>query len=398
MTYRELLKLYKTGKLEGPEKEQLEKEIEKQDAISEYLFEESEFAGFEGGQLPPDPENEAQLKAIQKAVRRTLTRMALAVGAAVLALVTAGALLLPGIVDEFYYQPDDVVAKNPENEQLSIPRMSMDLAVFSELFLPGAFRDTVYAEGEGFGRYAISIPQMATMDGHHQTVNGRLVRGKLTLYDTDTLKVPASNVFTLPENIEHTNGLWDVEAGHWVSPWGGPEDAARQLETLEEDRYYLGFVSLQNVMDYEAFYRWYEQNEPSEGNAWCAVYTEADGVGLTENIGFLIRASGFCRDHEPEKYPYLSILSLKNPPDRGTEAQMRRHFLSLLDYQLENPKLARMLAPGQTPTPEMLSLIRAGVEEQGLRIYGFTVYARKAQLEKLLADPLVYTVYAQPAG
>ena len=35
MTYRELLKLYKQGKLEDSTKKQIEAEIEKQDAISE---------------------------------------------------------------------------------------------------------------------------------------------------------------------------------------------------------------------------------------------------------------------------------------------------------------------------------------------------------------------------
>ena len=40
MTYRELLKLYKQGKLEDSAKKQIEAEIEKQDAISEFLYEE----------------------------------------------------------------------------------------------------------------------------------------------------------------------------------------------------------------------------------------------------------------------------------------------------------------------------------------------------------------------
>ncbi len=43
MTYRELLKLYKQGKLEDSAKKQVEAEIEKQDAISElYMMMERE--------------------------------------------------------------------------------------------------------------------------------------------------------------------------------------------------------------------------------------------------------------------------------------------------------------------------------------------------------------------
>ena len=45
MTYRELLKLYKQGKLEDSTKKQIEAEIEKQDAISEFLYEEGAIPG-----------------------------------------------------------------------------------------------------------------------------------------------------------------------------------------------------------------------------------------------------------------------------------------------------------------------------------------------------------------
>ena len=42
MGYRELLDLYKNGRLDGSVKEQIEADIEKQEAISEYLFEQEE--------------------------------------------------------------------------------------------------------------------------------------------------------------------------------------------------------------------------------------------------------------------------------------------------------------------------------------------------------------------
>lgn len=397
MTYRELLELYKTGKLQGEEKEKLEREIEKQDAISEYLFEKTEVDGFEPESQTPDPENDAMLKAIQKSVRRTLRRMALTVGAAVLALVAAGSLLLPGLVDEFYYQPDDIVQQDTEYPNITLDRMSLDLSVWSELYLPGAYRDTVYSESEGFGRYSISIPDNYYLDNKQQTVNGRLVRGKLTLYDTDTLAVPTGNAFSMPSEVKGGGGLWDANADCWVNPWGaGVEDAAERVAELDDGAYYLGFVSLKNIMDYEAFYRWYESLEPEATSAWCAVYADEDGYSIQENIGFNFRESGFSRDYEPEKYPFLSILSSKNAPDKASEADMRRHFLSLLDYQLDHPEFGQLFAPGRTPTPEKLEDIRASVAENGIRTYGFALCTKKAELERLLKDPHVANLYAKP--
>ena len=113
MTYRELLKLYKQGKLEDSAKKQVEAEIEKQDAISEFLYEEgtipdfsdleSENAGklenkkcLTGQQNDQEDELNSQfIKQIQHSIRRAFIKMGLAVGAAVLAVVLCAVFILP---------------------------------------------------------------------------------------------------------------------------------------------------------------------------------------------------------------------------------------------------------------------------------------------------------------
>ena len=47
MTYKELLRLYKEGKLNEQQRQQIEQDIQRQDAISEYLYEEGEIPGME---------------------------------------------------------------------------------------------------------------------------------------------------------------------------------------------------------------------------------------------------------------------------------------------------------------------------------------------------------------
>ena len=42
MTYRELLELYKTGELELKQRKKVEKDIERQEAISDYLYEQED--------------------------------------------------------------------------------------------------------------------------------------------------------------------------------------------------------------------------------------------------------------------------------------------------------------------------------------------------------------------
>ena len=146
MTYRELLKLYKQGKLEDSAKKQVEAEIEKQDAISEFLYEEgtipdfsdleSENAGklenkkcLTGQQNDQEDELNSQfIKQIQHSIRRAFIKMGLAVGAAVLAVVLCAVFILPKAVSKFYYDPNEVAGKY---EEMITTRMELDLSVYS---------------------------------------------------------------------------------------------------------------------------------------------------------------------------------------------------------------------------------------------------------------------------
>ena len=76
MTYRELLKLYKQGKLEDSAKKQVEAEIEKQDAISEFLYEEGtipDFSDLESGQERFDDSINSRIPTVVFGARDELT-------------------------------------------------------------------------------------------------------------------------------------------------------------------------------------------------------------------------------------------------------------------------------------------------------------------------------------
>ena len=224
MTYRELLKLYKQGKLEDSAKKQVEAEIEKQDAISEFLYEEgtipdfsdleSENAGklenkkcLTGQQNDQEDELNSQfIKQIQHSIRRAFIKMGLAVGAAVLAVVLCAVFILPKAVSKFYYDPNEVAGKY---EEMITTRMELDLSVYSELFLPGNHRDQVNAVPRGYGEYDIVIPQTTSWTGRSTSVSGRLVRGKLTLYDNNILSRPIMQ-FYLPGD-EDAWAAWEVD-------------------------------------------------------------------------------------------------------------------------------------------------------------------------------------------
>ena len=113
MTYRELLKLYQEGKLDKAQTDEVEHAIEKQEAISEYLYEKEEIPGLEvlqgqekeevfvQGNDAESEEEQRFAKMIQKTIRRTFLKMGAIVGTGVLAVVLCVIFVLPQIVSAF---------------------------------------------------------------------------------------------------------------------------------------------------------------------------------------------------------------------------------------------------------------------------------------------------------
>lgn len=144
MTYRELLKLYQQGKLSAEDTTRIEAEIEKQDAISEYLCEESSipqleelFKKQESPLLQEDAKKEQDFALM---IHRSIRNAFLKLGAGVLALSVLILLFvqfaLPHLVSLFYYDPGEQIAKNTQ-------RMDLDLAVYTELTMPAQYRNNV---------------------------------------------------------------------------------------------------------------------------------------------------------------------------------------------------------------------------------------------------------------
>ena len=292
MTYRELLKLYQEGKLDEEQKQEVEQSVEKQEAISEYLYEKEEIPGLEAlhEEEAPDAmtkennagaeEEQRFVKMIQKTIRRTFLKMGAVIGAGVLAIVLCVIFVLPQVISAFYYNPNQVMGRNEEAGTITTDRMSLDLAVYSEMFQPGIYRGTVNAVSEGYGAYSISIPQVFSYDGRFTTVNGKLKRGKLTLYNTDVLKTPYGNTFVMPKEVEKytRTRFYDEETKEFWGPAGSAKEAYASIDELDDKAYYIAYGSLDELTGYADFYNWAKDRE-MDSNLWCAVYT-SDEEGI----------------------------------------------------------------------------------------------------------------------
>ena len=215
------------------QRKQVRQDIEKQDAISEYLFdnEEMEFeeqVEQDGGQttestdgsVPKDGQNvnivgaavpkdgqrthviegtvpkdghEAEFtKLIRRAIRRTFIKYGVITGVIVIGIVCFLVFALPKIQDAMYYDPNKIVGTEEGNKT---NQLSLDMSVYSELFLPENYRDSAAATGSGYGNYDIVINQTSSHNGIFEYVGGRITKNDMVLYNPNIVQKPFSNVF-----------------------------------------------------------------------------------------------------------------------------------------------------------------------------------------------------------
>lgn len=386
MTFRELLTQYKAGTLPEDQKNQVEAEIEKYEAISDYLYEDEPLSIPEKISAPDDkakPETDQFTKTIRSAIRRTFIRMGTVIGTVVLALVLAVIFVLPGVVSTFYYNPNEVVGTNSYGQEIN--RMSLDLTVFSELCLPDNQRDTVVAEDEGYGTYAITIPQTFSYGSALQTVSGKLEQGKLHLYAPQLLEMPAANVFVLPEDVE-----WPY---HGVGAAGSVDDALYKMDMIVMEKpydYYTAYISLAHPMDYETFYSTYQKNAQNCYNLWCGVYT---GNTSPDFLGF--RPESCCRPMawDQEAYPMLLLCDNQEEGNVRSAADQKTHFTSMLRYMKDNPQAMELFGTNNIIWEDVLNY----VEENGLQIYGFTICGTAEAIGNLVySDGMFAYAYLEP--
>lgn len=417
MTYRELLDLYKKGKLTEEEAARVKKDIERQEAISEYLCAAEEAldiplpdglaaiagagsAGSNGDADGGTDPAEDFAKTVNRSIRRAFRKLGVTVLVICLILILFVQFVLPGIVSSFYYDPGKIVGKT--DSDVGINQMSRDIAVYTELMLPGYGRDAVEVTDRGYGNYDINICQTTTLTDWFSDVSGKVERGKLTLYNNSLLRLPAMNIFKWADT-----GLYTVDPAKPLSSYLPEEEAemhrrisADDIAAMNKGEQYLAFVTLDRQMAYEDFAAWAEKNAES-GSIWCAARTSDDGY--PDNLGFYYGPDSFTsmvwdKEKYPNLFPWdtdLNADEVNNLMDKTkTEAFMKAHFTSLLRYMDDNEDFRNLL-----DTCHGLSSVTAGygemadyVEKNGLHIYGFALAIQKDDAEKLLQADNVYSL------
>lgn len=402
MKYSELIELYKKNELPEQQQKQIEYDIERQEAISEYLFEKDEAAAFN---LTDDADfAEADFtEKTNKSINRKFVKAGVISAAAAVAVILFIVFALPNIVSCFYYNPaKEVISHEADVNSDSFNRISTDFSVFSELALPGYFRDDVAVEKNGYGSYDIQINQTMSWTGNHTNVSGKITRNKLVLYDTNTLTPPSSSDFAWWQtNTKEVTSLKELYSSipedkllssQYISM--DKESADLMLSSLRDDETYLAYVSLDRLMDYDDFIRFI--NDKSLGNVWCGVFIPESDYDdeLTRlelpYLGFICNPWFGREDAGLEEYPNL-FTGLDNEDELADEDFAKQHFLSMLRYMRDNKRSVSVMSSIEDLS-NVLDPAIDYVEKNGLKIYGFAITATKDKLLKINDMKEVYAI------
>ena len=413
MKYHELLELYKKKELSGEQQEMVEQDIERHEAISEYLFEkEEEDILQDSGKLPEESairftEKEKKAaddftKRVNRAVRRAFLKMGAAVCAVTLVVVLLVLFVLPHVVSSFYYDPGRIVGESSYGGTTN--QMSLDLAVYTELALPGAYRDNVQVEDRGYGNYDINIYQSVSRSGEFHHAAGRVEKDTLRLYDPNLFNISASNVFGwFQMNMDYDGTLTQLAENSQGDLFYTPESneqSAEYLNLLDDNKYYLAYVTLDKILSYDDFISFTENYSEQTADIWCVPRTAEDShmpVGRPANLGFYIqRGQSSMLEWDREKYPDLILWSFDDLSE-WDEAEEKikdetfaaEHFAVMLDYMSEQDEFLGMMGER---AGEKYAEAADYIRENGLQVYGFACVADKETLLEMNGEEAVFGI------
>ncbi len=417
MKYKELIELYKSGRLSEEERKKIEEDIEKQEAISEYLYPDEEInekiLEDESEGNISEKENEF-MRMIRKSIRKAFIKMGMAVTAAVLVVIVLMMTIMPKAIDLFYYNPSTAGNySEPEGVGGYRERFGLDLSVYTELVAPFNYLDSVVVVSEGYGNYSFNTyPSMRMYGESRKKYAGNIKKGRITFYDPLALEQTADNMFewqtgnnnyneSLTKQLERlkteylkTEGRGIEEEGgelRFASSFGGDRDDTKEsIKGLSDGRLYRAYITFDNILTYKEVIEFEAKYEL--GHSWVGIVNDRDGnndiMGMNTGIGA-------TRGKSPAKYPYIfgyegtgegvTFKELKN------EENAKKHYISLLNYLKDNSSFTDMM-DGYMDRKTKLDRALAYVNEHGLKVYGMAVKAEKKDLLKLIEDERIFGI------
>lgn len=434
MKYKELLEQYKQKALSPEAMSQVEADIEKQDAISNYLAEQLEKELDYDSPAPSFPEDalmqpdagknsEKEFESfVRKSIRRSFRNMGLAILGVLLAVVLFVQFGLSPLVNRFYYNPGEEIAVSHDggHSQVVTNRFSRDLSVLTELSLPLSCFQSARVLPLGYGKYDVTLTRSNPFFSVLDNCGGRLDRGKLSVYDANFFN-PVNPLFFanfgLSEDPEASyREQLEKKANNWF--YAGRDIGRERIDALRDNQLCLAYVSFDRRLDCRETDRLLRslqrQNLLIPTPLWLGVCTDSDNNSAFPAIGHFYDGPGsriLLTEEEQKLYPWLTQYArLDNVTDyedislrQRNEKAMQNRFSDMLRYLLDQKNFLTMMAKasGQI-SPDgayedaalMYNNALQYIEQNGIRYYGFLCYADKSGMQKMLDNKDILCITA----
>lgn len=364
MTFRELLDKYRAGQASEEERAMVEAELEKSEAIADYLAEQVEDAlGAAETQAPA-----GEVRHIQKKVNRRLRRTAVWAACIVLAALLGVRFVVSPLVSSLYYQPNEKgfgtgIEGEPDPEYDAI---TLDLTALYSLIAPGDTVNSVTAQPEGFGRYTLTYELQDWLTGETEQITGTLDASK----DGGWVRSSGSN-YALA-TIDSMSG-----ASRETSSTGQP--AADYLAELPTASYVAAWVHFPRDLSPEELFALEERYNWKEGFTFLWAGVRSDEERLPGFVGFTMRGAPINSiAPSGEDYPMFSFYQMYREGSVPSGQLYEQHFLSLLSFAAGRQEAEDALAWGQD-----FSAVLDYVEEHGIQVCGALVYAEAPDLVQM---------------
>lgn len=377
-SYKELFTKYKEGAATVEERQQVEEELERFEALSQYL--EDEFRDTDVEEETGEPVKKEAL-AVEKLVKKRLREVMLK--GALLSLLLLGLIFygLSPLVSTLYY--------NPMNESLSSVEkdVSLDLAVLSELTMPEYASSSVYVEAKGFGSYQMrySITDLFYQNSivtEKKIVRGSVVETLNSLYDREPLFItPLEIMREEKESRKQREDIHVLLSGLGSTNYGSVSVLFKKSLTMEE---------LQRFQTkYENIRLQWVGVENGQGVQTSSLITGFSPLGSRRS------AHLFADESLLKEYPGLHLLEwLVQPGERSQDGASleaegyEKHYKALLHFALDRKSEISVLSE-RLKESEVLEASAAYVEEHGVHSYGVLLEGTVEDLLVLLEDEAV---------
>lgn len=387
MTFRELLKGYKDGTLKNEERLLVEHELEKSEAINDYLAEEIEESiglkddgNYEISNKNNTNYNENIVREINKTVNRRLTAVIGASVACVLVIFLVIQYVISPLVSQYYYNPTGKTGGQKYSQDLSF-----DLRAIAEVSMPGyAFSSIYNAEALGFGKYNLIYTRKNLFTKEKETINAEIRKN---------MRIGTFEDF-YPDMYTAFSEFWNDEEGS--EKYQKSLEVKKRLSNTEIEHvkelpatsYISAWARFSEDLTMEELFK--VKNEYSKVDfRWIAVRTNEKqgqqlmGFSTGSNDGFV---SGDVVD--VEKYPAFQLVDyIRNYEKLPSVYEM--HYKSLLKYLVDHKEAGYALV-GDSRAYDYESAL-AYAEENGISTYGALIYGEAEDLIELYESGIIMT-------